>query len=417
MPRFRTVDEQMEILRPGLEGIYSEEELRAKLERSRATGQPLRVKQGFDPTAPDIHLGHTVGLEILRRFQELGHVIVLIVGDYTALVGDPSGRSATRPRLSRDAILEHARTYQEQFFKVLAREGTEVRFNGEWFAKMTFAEVLELTGRFTVAQMLEREDFDKRFRENVPIGLHEFLYPLMQGYDSVVIRADVEIGATEQTFNLLAARSLQRDHGQEPQVALTFPVLPGVDGVRRMSKSLGNYVGIAEAPEEMYGKLMSIPDELTPVYVERLAAWSPERKAEAARALAERRDPMAWKADLAGHLVARFHGDAAAEAARAHFDRVVRRKEEPDEIPEVRVASWGETLWLPRLLREAGLAPSTSEARRLIESGGVLVDGEKVTAPETELGGTPGSAYRVRVGKRRFARVVVAPGGGSPAGR
>lgn len=411
MSRFLSADQQMEILRPGLEAILTEEELRAKLDRSRKTGRPLRVKQGFDPTAPDIHLGHTVGLEILRRFQELGHTIVLIVGDYTALVGDPSGRSVTRPRLGRERILEHARTYQEQFFKVLDRAGTEVRFNGEWFAEMRFADVLELTARFTVAQMLEREDFDKRFQENVPIGLHEFLYPLMQGYDSVVIEADVEIGATEQTFNLLAARALQRDHGQEPQVALTFPVLPGLDGVRRMSKSLGNYVGIAESPEQMYGKLMSIPDELTPVYVERLSGWSGELRAEALAALSARRDPMEWKGRLAHDLVTRYHGTEAADGAVAHFDRVVRRKEEPDEIPEVRVASWGETLWLPRLLREAGLVPSTSEARRLVESGGVLLDGEKVTRVETELPGRPGSAWRVRVGKRKFARIVVVAGG------
>jgi tyrosyl-tRNA synthetase len=404
---FAPAEAQLERIRPGLEEILTEEELRAKLERSRATGRPLRVKQGFDPTAPDIHLGHTVGLEILQRFQQLGHTIVLIVGDYTALVGDPSGRSATRPRLTRDQILANAKTYQDQFFKVLDRERTEVRFNGEWFAKMGFAEILELTSKFTVARMLERDDFQKRFRENVPISLHEFLYPLMQGYDSVVIEADVEIGATEQTFNLIAGRSLQRDHGQVPQIALTFPVLPGLDGVRRMSKSLGNYVGIAEAPEEMYGKLMSIPDDLTPVYVERLATWTAAEKAETLRELAAGRDPMGHKARLAGHLVARYHGDEAALAAGAHFDRVVRRKEEPEEIAEARVIAWAPTLWLPRLLKECGLAPSTSEARRLIESGGVLVDGEKITRAETELPGEPGLSYRLRVGKRRFLRVVV----------
>lgn len=405
--KFLPVDEQMERIRAGLEEILTEEELQAKLERSRASGRPLRVKQGFDPTAPDIHLGHTVGLRVLERFQALGHRIVLIVGDYTAMVGDPSGLSATRPQLSREQILENARTYQEQFFKILDRASTEVRFNGEWFAAMSFAQILELTSRFTVARMLERDDFQKRFRENAPIGLHELLYPLMQAFDSVVIEADVEIGATEQTFNLIAGRSLQRDHGQEPQVALTFPVLPGLDGVRRMSKSLGNYVGIAEAPEEMYGKLMSIPDATTPIYVDLLAGWSAQESAEARRALAAGVDPMGWKSRLARDIVARYHGDDAAAAAVDHFDRVVRRKEEPEEMPEKVIAPWGPTLWLPRVIKECGLAPSTSEARRLIESGSVTVDGEKVTRTETELAAAPGAVYRLRVGRRRYARVVI----------
>lgn len=413
MKGFLPVDEQLSRLRPGLEQILTEEELREKLERSRRMNRPLRVKQGFDPTAPDIHLGHTLGLRILERFQALGHQIVLIVGDYTALVGDPSGRSATRPRLTREQILEHARTYQEQFFKILDRDRTEVRFNGEWFSKMGFGEVLDLCARFTVARMLERDDFQKRFRENVPIGLHEFLYPLMQGYDSIVIEADVEIGATEQTFNLLAARSLQKDHGHEPQVALTFPVLPGLDGVRRMSKSLGNYVGVAEPPEQMYGKLMSIPDDLTSVYVERLAAWDESQTAEARQALAAGKDPMGWKSRLAEHLVELYHGTEAAAAAREHFDRVVRRKEEPEDVPEQEIVAWAPTLWLPKLLKECGLAPSTSEARRLIESGAVLVDGEKVAGPETELPGHEGASYRLKVGKRRFLRVVVRGGGGA----
>ncbi|MFN8176668.1 MAG: tyrosine--tRNA ligase [bacterium] len=407
MPPSLSVEEQIQVLRPGVEEILSEEELRAKIERSLKTGRPLRVKQGFDPTAPDIHLGHTVGLRILRRFQSLGHRIVLIVGDYTALVGDPSGRSVTRPRLSREQILANAKTYQDQFFKILDRDQTEVRFNGEWFAEMRFSDVLELCARFTVARLLERDDFQKRFRENVPISLHELLYPVMQGYDSVVIQADVEIGATEQKFNLLAARGLQKDHDQEPQVALTFPVLPGLDGVRRMSKSIGNYVGVAEPPEQMYGKLMSIPDDLTGVYVAQLAQWSPDETAEALRGLARGEDPMGWKSRLAEHLVSVYHGAQAAEGARAHFDRVVRRKEEPEDVAEQRVVAWAPTLWLPRLLKECGLAPSTSEARRLIASGGVMVDGEKVTREETELPGTDGAAYRLKVGKRRFLRIVI----------
>jgi tyrosyl-tRNA synthetase len=405
---FPTVQEQLERIRPGLEEILTEEELALKLEKSRRSGEPLRVKQGFDPTAPDIHLGHTVGLRVLERFQRLGHQVVLIVGDYTAMVGDPSGRSATRPRLSREQILENAQTYQEQFFKVLDRSRTEVRFNGEWFAGMGLAEILELTSHFTVARMLERDDFEKRYRAGEPISVHEFLYPLMQGYDSVVIRADVEIGATEQTFNLLAARSIQKDYGVEPQVALTYPVLPGLDGTRRMSKSLGNYVGVAEAPEEMYGKVMSIPDELTGPWVSQVTAWSPEETRRALDGIAAGNEPMAWKARLAARIVSLYHGEAAAKDAAAHFDRVVRRKEEPDEIPEQDLVPWGETLWIPRLLKEAGLAPSTSEARRLIQGGGVTVDGEKIEDPEAALAAEAGRVYQLRVGKRRFLRLRIA---------
>jgi tyrosyl-tRNA synthetase len=406
---FLPVDEQLERIRPGLEEIFTEEELVSKLERSRKTGQPLRVKQGFDPTAPDIHLGHTVGLRILERFQELGHQVVLIVGDFTAMVGDPSGRSETRPQLTREQILENAKTYQQQFFKVLDESRTEVRFNGEWFAGMGLAQLLELTSRFTVARMLERDDFEKRYREGIPISVHEFLYPLMQGYDSVEIRADIEIGATEQTFNLLAARSIQRDYGHEPQVALTCPVLPGLDGVRRMSKSLGNYVGVDEAPEEMFGKMMSIPDEVMSVFVTQVSGWTGEALREALAGIAAGNDPMGWKTRLAERVVSLYHGPEAAEQGRAHFDRVVRRKEEPDEIPEVQVASWDAELGIARLLKDAGLAPSTSEARRLIQSGAVTLDGERVEDPQARIPGEAGLGYQFKVGKRRFARVVITP--------
>ena len=408
---FPPVREQWEILTAGLEEIFTEEDLRAKLERSRKKKRPLRVKQGFDPTAPDIHLGHTVGLRILERFQRLGHQVVLIVGDFTAMVGDPSGRKETRPRLSREEILENARTYQEQFFKVLDERKTEVRFNGEWFAGFDLEDVLELAARFTVARMLERDDFENRFREGTPIGVHEFLYPLMQGYDSVKIEADVEIGATEQTFNLLAARSIQRDFGQEPQVALTYPVLPGLDGERRMSKSLGNYVGVDEPPEEMYGKLMSIPDALTATYVEQVSGWSPGEKEKALAGIAAGDDPMGWKAKLAGRVVAVYHGAEAAGEAEGHFDRVVRRKERPEEIPEVEVAPWGESLSVARLIKETGMAPSTSEARRLIQGGAITVDKVKVGDPQAELAAETGRTYLVKVGKRRYLRVRI----GEPA--
>ncbi len=406
---FLPVDEQLERLRPGLEEILTEEELRAKLERSRQTGKPLRVKQGFDPTAPDIHLGHTVGLRILQRFQDLGHQVVLIVGDFTALVGDPSGRSETRPRLTREQILANAKTYQEQFFKVLVESRTEVRFNGDWFAKMGLPELLELTSRFTVARMLERDDFEKRYREGVPISVHEFLYPLMQGFDSVEIEADVEIGATEQTFNLLAARSIQRDYGQEPQVALTYPVLPGLDGVRRMSKSLGNYVGVDEPPEEMFGKMMSIPDEMMSVYATQVCAWSGEELSSALEGIGSGNDPMGWKTRLAVRVVELYHGAEAAAAGKAHFDRVVRRKEEPDEIPEIEVAAWDPELWIARLLKEAGLAPSTSEARRLVQAGAVTMDGERVEDAQLRIPAEVGRVYQFKVGKRRFGRVRIGP--------
>ncbi|HMB71077.1 MAG TPA: tyrosine--tRNA ligase [bacterium] len=406
---FASVDEQMAVLREGLEEILTEEELRAKLERSRKEGRPLRVKQGFDPTAPDIHLGHTVGLRVLERFQRLGHTVVLIVGDYTAMVGDPSGRSETRPRLTREQILENAATYQEQFFRILDRERTEVRFNGEWFAEMRLEQLLELTSHFTVARMLERDDFEKRFRSGVPISVHEFLYPLMQGYDSVEIKADVEIGATEQTFNLLAARSIQRDYGVEPQVALTFPVLPGLDGVRRMSKSLGNYVGVCDPAEEMYGKMMSLPDEAVPTFVRMVSGWDDGLRAEATAGC--QTDPMGWKGRLAARIVELYHGADAAVEAAAHFDRVVRRKERPEEIDEAEIVPWGESLWVPRLLKEAGLAPSTSEARRLIQGGGVSVDDDRVDDPKAEIAAEPGRVYLLKVGKRKYLRVRIRASG------
>jgi tyrosyl-tRNA synthetase len=404
---FAPVDEQIRVLRRGVETILTEEELRAKLERSRRENRPLRVKQGFDPTAPDIHLGHTVGMQILRNFQDLGHTIVLIVGDTTALVGDPSGRSQTRPRLTRAEILSNAATYQEQFFKILDREGTEVRFNGEWFGAMAFERFLELTSRFTVAQILERDDFRKRFREETPIGLHELLYPVLQAYDSVEIRADVEIGATEQTFNLVAGRNLQKSFGQEPQIAMTCPVLAGLDGVRRMSKSLGNYVGVTEEPEQMYGKVMSIPDELLDSWTRLVARWD-ERSLDAALAeIARGGNPMDAKAKLAARIVTLYHGESAAKRATAHFDRVVRRKDVPEEVETRELAPWAERLGIVRLVKEVGLAPSTSEARRLVEAGAVAVDGERVSDPKAEIEASVGRELLLRVGKRNYLRVRV----------
>jgi len=317
-----------------------------------------------------------------------------------------SGRSETRPRLTRDEILANAATYQEQFNKVLDPARTEVRFNGDWFSRMGLTELLELTSRFTVARMLERDDFEKRFRSGIPISVHEFLYPLMQGYDSVEIRADVEIGATEQTFNLLAARSIQRDYGQEPQVALTYPVLPGTDGVRRMSKSLGNYIGVDETPEDIFGKMMSIPDHVFPTYLAMVSGWEPERQREMGEAF--RSDPRGTKARLAGRVVELYHGADAAGGASAHFDRVVRDGEAPDEVPQATLEPWGAGLWVPRVLKEVGLVPSTSEARRRIEGGGVNVDGERLGDSKAELAAEPGRVYRLKVGKRKYLDLRIA---------
>ncbi|MDZ4806020.1 MAG: tyrosine--tRNA ligase [Candidatus Eisenbacteria bacterium] len=404
--------DQLEILRSGTEEILPEKELLQKLERSVRTGKPLRIKQGFDPTAPDIHLGHAVGLRKLKQFQDLGHTIVLIVGNYTALVGDPSGRSATRPRLSHADIEAYAATYLEQFFRVLDPVGVEVVRNGDWFAPMNFEQVMELAAGFTIARLLERDDFEKRFREQRPISLHELFYPIMQGHDSVVVRSDVEIGATEQKFNLLVGRQLQVDSGQEPQVIMTLPILVGLDGVNRMSKSLGNYVGISEPPAQMFGKLMSIPDELLMQYYELTTPLSPAEIAGIRQRLESRQaHPRALKADLGEIVVGLYYGPDKARAAREEFDRVFRDGGLPDDVPEVRLPAPDGKLWIVQLLAEAGLVSTRTEARRLIRQNAVTVDDQPVTSEEAQISLESGSGRLVRVGKRRFARVF----GGSPA--
>lgn len=399
--------EQLEIIRSGTEEILPEDEFQRKLERAVADGRPLRIKQGFDPTAPDIHLGHAVGLRKLRTFQDLGHTIVLIVGDYTGLVGDPSGRSATRPRLTPDEVEANARTYLDQFFRILDPARTEVRRNGEWFSVMPFAAVMDLAARFTVARMLERDDFEKRFREQRPISIHEMFYPIMQGYDSVMVHSDVEIGATEQKFNLLVGRQLQQEFGQEPQVVLTLPILIGTDGVNRMSKSLGNYVGISEPPAEMFGKLMSIPDTLIMHYCVLAAALPPaELKSVEERLRAGGASPRHVKADLAENVVRQYHGAEAAAAARREFDRVFRDGGLPDEIPEIRLPGPAEGLWIVQLLADAGLVSSRNEARRLIRQGAVTIDGEGIASEEATVTLDAAKARLVRVGRRRFARIL-----------
>jgi len=398
--------EQLEIIRSGTSEIIPEDELARKLDRSVQTGKPLRVKQGFDPTAPDIHLGHAVGLRKLRQFQDLGHTIVLIVGDYTGMVGDPSARSATRPRLTHDQVMEHARTYLDQFFRILDRDRTEVRRNGEWFSAMSFEAVMDLAARFTVARVLERDDFEKRFSEKKPISLHELFYPIMQGYDSVQIQSDVEIGATEQKFNLLVGRQLQTEFGQEPQIILTLPVLVGTDGTNRMSKSLGNYVGITEAPGMMFGKVMSIPDSLILHYYTLTTNLSPaELRSIEERLKGPGSNPRDLKADLAETIVGLYHGSQEARSAREEFDRIFRDGGVPDQVPELRLAAPADGLWVVQLLAEAGLVPSRGEARRMVRQGAVSVDGVNVSEEDARILLSPHEARLVRVGRRRFARV------------
>lgn len=394
-------DEALALIRRGTEEILREEEL---LERLRA-GRPLRVKAGFDPTAPDLHLGHTVLLNKLRQFQELGHEAIFLIGDFTAMIGDPSGRSATRPPLSREEVIENARTYERQIYKILDPERTLVMFNSSWMGEMDAAGLIRLAARWTVARMLERDDFAKRYAAGQPIAIHEFLYPLIQGYDSVALKADVELGGTDQKFNLLVGRELQRDYGQPPQVIVTLPILEGLDGVQKMSKSLGNYVGIAEPPEEQFGKLMSISDTLMWRYLE-LLSFRPMAEIERLRRqVAEGRNPMEVKFELAEELVGRFHGTEAARRARESFIARFRRHELPEDLPEMTVAAPGGRIRLPNLLKEAGLVPSTSEALRMIRQGAVRIDGERVSDTALEI--AAGTTHVYQIGKRRFARVRV----------
>lgn len=392
-----TIDEQLKLIKLGCAELISEDELRRKLER----GKPLRVKAGFDPTSADLHLGHTVVMHKLRHFQELGHQVLFLIGDFTARIGDPTGRSETRPTISTEEIVANAATYQEQAFKILDESKTEVMWNGTWMDAMSAADLIRLAGEYTVARMLERDDFEKRYRSERPISIHEFLYPLVQGYDSVAMDADVELGGTDQKFNLLVGRELQRSHGKEPQVVLTMPLLEGLDGVHKMSKSLGNAVGITESPAEIYGKIMSISDELMLRYYELLSD-------SGSQAIAQLSDgslhPMEAKKAIAAEMVARYHGDHQAVQARADFESQFQKGGLPDEVPEV---DWAETdvgpVWICRLLKETGLAKSNGEARRLISQGGVRIDDERVSDADFQVPavGKP----LVRVGKRRILRI------------
>jgi tyrosyl-tRNA synthetase len=391
--------DQIAELHRGTQEVLVSAELVKKLQR----GKPLRVKAGFDPTAPDLHLGHTVLLNKMRQFQQFGHEVIFLIGDFTGLIGDPTGRNATRPPLTPDEVQANARTYQSQVFKILDPEKTKVDFNSRWFGPMPASRLIEITGKHTVARMLERDDFAKRYADGRPIAIHEFLYPLVQGYDSVALQADVEMGGTDQKFNLLVGRHLQEVYGQEPQVVMTMPLLEGLDGVNKMSKSLGNYVGIAEPPDVMFGKLMSISDELMWRYFE-LLSFRPLGEVEALkRSVAEGRNPRDVKFELGQEIVARFHHQAAAEAAQREFIARVSEKAVPTDLEAKVIQVDAAGLRIANVLKEAGLAASTSEANRKIEEGAVKVDGARVS--DRSLAFKAGADHVFQLGSRRFARV------------
>jgi len=393
-----SVQESLAIINRGCEELIVGQEMADKL----ATGRPLRVKAGFDPTAPDLHLGHTVLINKMRQFQDLGHQVIFLIGDFTGMIGDPTGKNTTRPPLSREQIAENARTYKAQVFKILDPQKTEVAFNSTWFDRMNAADLIRLAARHTVARMLERDDFGKRYRGNQPIAIHEFLYPLVQGYDSVALRADIELGGTDQKFNLLVGRELQKDYDQSPQCILTMPLLEGLDGVNKMSKSLGNYVGINEPPEQIFGKLMSISDELMWRYIE-LLSFEPMSVIDKWKAeVAAGRNPRDMKVAFAKEIVARFHDPAAAQHALANFEARFKQGEMPEDMPEHSVEAI-KMYTVPQILKHVGLTASTSEAMRMIEQGGVRLDGEKVSEKGLVL--SKGQEVVLQVGKRKFARV------------
>ncbi len=408
----KELEQQLSILERGTVDILPMDEFKQKIYFSIAQKKPLRVKQGFDPTSPDIHLGHTVGLRKLKQFQELGHQIVLIVGDYTAAVGDPSGLSATRPTLSYDDIMRNAETYQTQFFRILDKSKTEVRFNSEWFKKMEFLEVIHLTSKFTVARLLERDDFTKRFKANIPISVHELLYPLMQAYDSVAIKADIELGGTEQKFNLLAGRTIQEAYSVIPQCIMTLPILVGLDGEKKMSKSLGNYIGITESPKEIFGKAMSIPDNQIIKYFKLATTLASGDIDKIERSMSvSNANPMPFKKELGETLVDLFHPEGSGRAAREEFERVFSKKELPDEIEQIDISGLTkheinpEKIYLAMLMTKTGMTKSNSEARKLIEAGGVTLGAEKITDPAYEFGIKETTI--LKVGKRRYLKIVV----------
>ncbi|UNC92638.1 tyrosine--tRNA ligase [Candidatus Contubernalis alkaliaceticus] len=396
--------QQFEIIKGGTVEILQEDDLLKKLEKSIKTGKPLIGKLGFDPSAPDLHLGHAVVLHKIKDFQDLGHDVVIILGDFTGRIGDPTGRSETRKQLTEEEVIVNAKTYQEQIFKILDPDKTRLVFNSEWLQELNFVDVIELSSKYTVARMLERDDFSKRFKENYPISIHEFFYPLMQGYDSVAIEADVEFGATEQKFNLLMGRHLQKEYGQQPQIAITMPILVGLDGVKKMSKSLGNYIGISEPPAEIYGKAMSIADEFMMEYFRLATRLDSQEILKFEEGLKSGElHPRDLKMKLARELVAMYYSESDALLAEQNFQKVFKQKEIPSEIPEVILEK--ESVWIVKLLTETGLVPSKSEARRMVKQGAVKFNGEKVTDIEGMLRMEDGAV--LQVGKRKFVRVLL----------
>jgi tyrosyl-tRNA synthetase len=395
------VNEALQVIKRGCDELLVEQELVEKL----STGRSLRIKAGFDPTAPDLHLGHTVLLNKLRQFQELGHEAMFLIGDFTGMIGDPTGKNATRKPLTRDDVIENARTYEQQIFKILDPEKTLVMFNSSWMAEMSATDLIGLAAKHTVARMLERDDFHKRYSSGQSISIHEFLYPLIQGYDSVAMKADVELGGTDQKFNLLVGRELQKHYGQPPQVVLTMPILEGLDGVQKMSKSLGNYIGIHEPPNEMFGKLLSVSDDLMWRYIELLSFQPLTQVAKWKTETEEGRNPRDIKVLFAQEIVTRFHSKAAAEAALADFETRFRQGAMPDEMPEVTLIGGIDGLPISQALKQAGLSASTSDALRMIDQGGVKLDGEKLSDKTLKL--KAGEIVVAQVGKRKFARIAV----------
>jgi tyrosyl-tRNA synthetase len=399
----KSIEKQLEILTSGTIDLLTVEELGERLRRSQATGEPLNIKFGADPSAPDLHVGHTVPIRKLRQFQELGHQVIFLIGDFTARIGDPTGKSETRKPLSADEVAANAKTYLDQMFRILDREKTRVVYNSDWLSKMTFADVIELSAKYTVARMLERDEYKKRFKDERAIYIHEFLYPLMQGYDSIVLHADVELGGTDQKFNLLVGRELQREYGQPPQVVMTLPLLVGLDGENKMSKSLGNYIGITESPEEIFGKAMSIPDTLMPDYLELALGYPRSEVDELMRDVAAGRvHPRDLKARIARELTRAFHSEDAARAAEDNFNRIFRERALPEDMEEKILHTKDGKIWLVKMLVDAGLVQSNREARKLIVQGAVSLDSEKVTSEDMDL--VPGE-YTVKIGKRKFARI------------
>lgn len=398
------IKQQISILTRATVDVISIEEFENKLIQSQRGNRPLRIKAGFDPTAPDIHLGHIILIQKLKQFQDLGHKVYLLIGDFTGMIGDPSGKSETRQPLTKEEVLANAETYKQQIFKILDQKRTKIVFNSSWMEKMMAIDLIKLCSHYTVARMLERDDFEKRFSAAKSISIHEFLYPLIQGYDSIVLKADIEIGGTDQKFNLLVARALQRDFGQVPQVVMTMPLLEGLDGIQKMSKSLNNYIGITESPKEIFGKIMSISDELMFRYYELLSTLSPEEIRRIKKRIKEGGlHPKEAKKQLAIEIVARFHSMSQARQAAEEFERMFRYKQEPTKIEEINIYLPEKKIWLPKLLQLAGFTQSSSESKRIIQQGGVKVNRHKVSSLETEL--SVGNIYLLQVGKRRFKRV------------